>query len=118
MEQYIDIIMKQIVSIIVGGLCTYLAAQLKMKQAELKEKEKSARLGRQADRVILRNIIRQACKKSIKKGWVPLDEKSDILACYDTYEEIIKQEGITNGVIDDIIREYRMLPNAEPLPKE
>lgn len=114
MEDLLNQILRQFVSIAVGGLCAYLGAQLKMKQNELKEKEKSARLGRQADRVILRNIIRQAAKKSISKGYVPLDEKSDILACYDIYEEIIKQEGITNGVIDDIIREYRQLPHTAP----
>lgn len=65
---------------------------------------------KQAQASELRNTIRTSCKLHIKEGWIPLDEKQDIMSCYQAYEEIVT----SNGVIDDIVKQMRELPNEEP----
>lgn len=115
MEEYIKLFLTQLVIAAAGGVSTYFGMKLRAKQAELEAKEADAKLRRKIDRVVLRITIRQACKKHIKNGWVPLDDKGDILDGYESYEEAIAMDGLTNGVIDDCIKQLRALPNTPPL---
>lgn len=66
---------------------------------------------KEAESANLRNTIRHSCKNGIRDRWISLDEKQDILACYEAYERIVSN----NGVIDDIVIQMRELPNEKPL---
>ena len=66
---------------------------------------------KQAQASELRNTVRTSCKLHIKEGWIPLDEKQDIMSCYQAYEEIVT----SNGVIDDIVKQMRELANEDPV---
>lgn len=113
-----------LVGTLMGGIISLLLARwrernhLEREIAELKAsiksvnddiKEELAGL-KEAESAVLKNTIRYSCKNRIKDGWIPLDEKQDILDCYQAYERIVK----SNGVIDDAIKEMRSLPNHKP----
>lgn len=113
-----------LVGTLMGGIISLLLARwkernhLEREMGELKAsiksvnddiKEELAGL-KEAESAVLKNTIRYTCKNRIKDGWIPLDEKQDILDCYQAYERIVK----CNGVIDDAIKEMRSLPNQKP----
>lgn len=113
-----------LVGTLMGGIISLLLARwrernhLKREIAELKAsiksvnddiKEELAGL-KEAESAVLKNTIRYSCKNRIRDGWIPLDEKQDILDCYQAYERIVK----SNGVIDDAIKQMRSLPNRKP----
>ena len=113
-----------LVGTLMGGIISLLLARwrernhLEREIAELKAsiksvnddiKEELAGL-KEAESAVLKNTIRYSCKNRIKDGWIPLDEKQDILDCYQAYERIVK----SNGVIDDAIKQMRSLPNRKP----
>lgn len=113
-----------LVGTLMGGIISLLLARwrernhLEREIAELKAsiksvnddiKEELAGL-KEAESAVLKNTIRYSCKNRIRDGWIPLDEKQDILDCYQAYERIVK----SNGVIDDAIKEMRSLPNHKP----
>ena len=113
-----------LVGTLMGGIISLLLARwrernhLEREIAELKASIKSvnddikeALAGlKEADSAVLKNTIRYSCKNRIRDGWIPLDEKQDILVCYQAYERIVK----SNGVIDDAIKQMRNLPNRKP----
>ena len=113
-----------LVGTLMGGIISLLLARwrernhLEREIAELKAsiksvnddiKEELAGL-KEAESAVLKNTIRYSCKNRIIDGWIPLDEKQDILDCYQAYERIVK----SNGVIDDAIKQMRSLPNRKP----
>ena len=113
-----------LVGTLMGGIISLLLARwrernhLEREIAELKAsiksvnddiKEELAGL-KEAESAVLKNTIRYSCKNRIRDGWIPLDEKQDILDCYQAYERIVK----SNGVIDDAIKQMRSLPNRKP----
>ena len=113
-----------LVGTLMGGIISLLLARwrernhLEREIAELKAsiksvnddiKEELAGL-KEAESAVLKNTIRYSCKNRIRDGWIPLDEKQDILDCYQAYERIVK----SNGVIDDAIKQMRSLPNRRP----
>ena len=113
-----------LVGTLMGGIISLLLARwrernhLEREIAELKAsiksvndaiKEELAGL-KAAESAVLKNTIRYSCKNRIRDGWIPLDEKQDILDCYQAYERIVK----SNGVIDDAIKQMRSLPNRKP----
>ena len=112
-----------LVGTLMGGIISLLLARwrernhLEREIAELKAsiksvnddiKEELAGL-KEAESAVLKNTIRYSCKNRIRDGWIPLDEKQDILDCYQAYERIVK----SNGVIDDAIKEMRSVPNRK-----
>lgn len=113
-----------LVGTLMGGIISLLLARwrernhLEREIAELKASIKSVNDDikeelsglKEAESAVLKNTIRYSCKNRIKDGWIPLDEKQDILDCYQAYERIVK----SNGVIDDAIKEMRSLPNRKP----
>ena len=113
-----------LVGTLMGGIISLLLARWRERNhlvreiAELKAsiksvnddiKEELAGL-KEAESAVLKNTIRYSCKNRIRDGWIPLDEKQDILDCYQAYERIVK----SNGVIDDAIKQMRSLPNRKP----
>ena len=113
-----------LVGTLMGGIISLLLARwrernhLEREIAELKAsiksvnddiKEELAGL-KEAESAVLKNTIRYSCKNRMRDGWIPLDEKQDILDCYQAYERIVK----SNGVIDDAIKQMRSLPNRKP----
>lgn len=65
---------------------------------------------KKAESASLRHTIRKACKDSIHKGWIPLDEKEDVLNIVNSYESIVQ----VNSFIDDVVASMRELPNEKP----
>ena len=55
---------------------------------------------------LLRDRIIQAYNHYSDKGWIPIYAMESIEACYASYEELGE-----NGVIDNLMRQLRELPN-------
>ena len=99
MEIFLDKFLSQIVNALAGAIITLLWTMLRAKKREndaLKE-------GMQA---LLRDRIIQAYNHYSDKGWIPIYAMESIEACYKSYEELGE-----NGVIDNLMRQLRELPN-------
>ena len=99
MEIFLDKFLGQIFNALVGAIITLLWTMLRAKKREndaLKE-------GVQA---LLRDRIIQAYNHYSYKGWIPIYAMESIEACYKSYEELGE-----NGVIDNLMRQLRELPN-------
>ena len=99
MEIFLDKFLSQIVNALAGAIITLLWTMLRAKKREndaLKE-------GVQA---LLRDRIIQAYNHYSDKGWIPIYAMESIEACYKSYEELGE-----NGVIDNLMRQLRELPN-------
>lgn len=99
MEIFLDKLLGQIFNALAGAIITLLWTMLRAKKREndaLKE-------GMQA---LLRDRIIQAYNHYSDKGWIPIYAMESIEACYKSYEELGE-----NGVIDNLMRQLRELPN-------
>ena len=99
MEIFLDKFLGQIFNALAGAIITLLWTMLRAKKREndaLKE-------GVQA---LLRDRIIQAYNHYSDKGWIPIYAMESIEACYKSYEELGE-----NGVIDNLMRQLRELPN-------
>lgn len=99
MEIFLDKFLGQIFNALAGAIITLLWTMLRTKKREndaLKE-------GMQA---LLRDRIIQAYNHYSDKGWIPIYAMESIEACYKSYEELGE-----NGVIDNLMRQLRELPN-------
>ena len=99
MEIFLDKFLGQIFNALAGAVITLLWTMLRAKKREndaLKE-------GMQA---LLRDRIIQAYNHYSDKGWIPIYAMESIEACYKSYEELGE-----NGVIDNLMRQLRELPN-------
>ena len=99
MEIFLDKFLGQIFNALAGAIITLLWTMLRAKKREndaLKE-------GMQA---LLRDRIIQAYNYYSDKGWIPIYAMESIEACYKSYEELGE-----NGVIDNLMRQLRELPN-------
>ena len=99
MEDIVYKLLGQIVNALGGAIITLLWTMLRAKKREndaLKE-------GMQA---LLRDRIIQAYNHYSDKGWIPTYAMESIEACYASYEELGE-----NGVIDNLMRQLRELPN-------
>lgn len=99
MEIFLDKFLGQIFNAFAGAIITLLWTMLRAKKREndaLKE-------GMQA---LLRDRIIQAYNHYSDKGWIPIYAMESIEACYKSYEELGE-----NGVIDNLMRQLRELPN-------
>ena len=99
MEIFLDKFLGQIFNALAGAIITFLWTMLRAKKREndaLKE-------GMQA---LLRDRIIQAYNHYSDKGWIPIYAMESIEACYKSYEELGE-----NGVIDNLMRQLRELPN-------
>ena len=99
MEIFLDKFLGQIFNALAGAIITLLWTMLRAKKREndaLKE-------GMQA---WLRDRITQAYNHYSDKGWIPIYAMESIEACYKSYEELGE-----NGVIDNLMRQLRELPN-------
>lgn len=99
MEIFLDKFLGQIFNALAGAIITLMWTMLRAKKREndaLKE-------GMQA---LLRDRIIQAYNHYSDKGWIPIYAMESIEACYKSYEELGE-----NGVIDNLMRQLRELPN-------
>ena len=99
MEIFLDKFLGQIFNALAGAIITLLWTMFRAKKREndaLKE-------GVQA---LLRDRIIQAYNHYSDKGWIPIYAMESIEACYKSYEELGE-----NGVIDNLMRQLRELPN-------
>ena len=99
MEIFLNKFLGQIFNALAGAIITMLWTMLRAKKREndaLKE-------GMQA---LLRDRIIQAYNHYSDKGWIPIYAMESIEACYKSYEELGE-----NGVIDNLMRQLRELPN-------
>ena len=99
MEIFLDKFLGQTFNALAGAIITLLWTMLRAKKREndaLKE-------GMQA---LLRDRIIQAYNHYSDKGWIPIYAMESIEACYKSYEELGE-----NGVIDNLMRQLRELPN-------
>lgn len=99
MEDIVYKLLGQIVNALGGAIIAYLWAMLRSKKREndaLKE-------GVQA---LLRDRIIEIYYHYTEKGWMPLDVRNSLEACYKSYEALGE-----NGVIDDLVEQLRELPN-------
>ena len=101
MEIFLDKFLGQIFNALAGAIITLLWTMLRAKKREndaLKE-------GMQA---LLRDRIIQAYNHYSDKGWIPIYAMESIEACYKSYEELGQ-----NGVIDNLMKQLRALPNHD-----
>lgn len=101
MEIFLDKFLGQIFNALAGAIITLLWTMLRAKKREndaLKE-------GVQA---LLRDRIIQAYNHYSDKGWIPIYAMESIEACYKSYEELGQ-----NGVIDNLMKQLRALPNHD-----
>lgn len=99
MEDIFYKLLGQIVNALGGAIITLLWTMLRDKKREndaLKE-------GVQA---LLRDRIIEIYYHYTEKGWMPLDVRNSLEACYKSYEALGE-----NGVIDDLVEQLRELPN-------
>ena len=101
MEIFLDKFFGQIINALCGAVIAYLTAVIRQKN-----KENSAlKEGMQA---LLRDRIIQAYNHYSDKGWIPIYAMESVEACYKSYEELGQ-----NGVIDNLMKQLRALPNHE-----
>ncbi len=99
MDPVFEKIVGQLINALCGAVITLLWTMLRAKKREndaLKE-------GMQA---LLRDRIIQAYNHYSDKGWMPIYAMESIEACYRSYEELGE-----NGVIDNLMKQLRALPN-------
>lgn len=112
MDEWINLIAKQLVSVLVSGACAYLIAERKAMKAIEKRQEERAKLYSEAIVLIMRNTIQHVCKERIEQGWVDLDEQATIKDCHNVYEKIIHFEGMQNGKTENYMEKFEALPNS------
>ena len=99
MEIFLDKFLSQIVNALAGAIIAYLIAILRQKNKE----NNALKEGVQA---LLRDRIIEIYYHYTEKGWMPLDVRNSLEACYKSYEALGE-----NGVIDDLVEQLRELPN-------
>lgn len=99
MEIFLDKFLSQIVNALAGAIIAYLIAILRQKNKE----NNALKEGVQA---LLRDRIIEIYCHYTEKGWMPLDVRNSLEACYKSYEALGE-----NGVIDDLVEQLRELPN-------
>lgn len=89
----------QLINALGGAVIAYLWAVIRTKRKE----NDALKIGVQA---LLRDRIIQAYYYYADKGWMPIDARESVDACYKSYEALGE-----NGVIDDLMEQLRELPN-------
>ena len=101
MEIFLDKFLGQIINALAGAIIAYLIAVIRQKNKE----NNALKEGMQA---LLRDRIIQGYNHYSDKGWIPIYAMESIEACYKSYEELGQ-----NGVIDNLMKQLRALPNHE-----
>lgn len=99
MDPVFEKIVGQLINALCGAVITFLWTMLRAKKRE----NNALKEGMQA---LLRDRIIQAYNHYSDKGWMPIYAMESIEACYKSYEELGE-----NGVIDNLMRQLRELPN-------
>ena len=99
MDEIVGKLLGQLINAAGGAIIAYLLAVIKLK----KKKNEALKVGVQA---LLRDRIIEIYYHYTEKGWMPLDVRNSLEACYKSYEALGE-----NGVIDDLVEQLRELPN-------
>lgn len=99
MDEIVGKLLGQIINAAGGAIIAYLLAVVKLKKKE----NEALKVGVQA---LLRDRIIEIYYHYTEKGWMPLDVRNSLEACYKSYEALGE-----NGVIDDLVEQLRELPN-------
>ena len=99
MDEIVGKLLGQIINAAGGSIIAYLLAVVKLKKKE----NEALKVGVQA---LLRDRIIEIYYHYTEKGWMPLDVRNSLEACYKSYEALGE-----NGVIDDLVEQLRELPN-------
>lgn len=113
MEPIFEKIVGQLINALAGAIITYLVTVLRQKKQQIEEQRKENRALKEGIQALLRDRIIQAYNKYFESGWIPIYAMESIEACYASYEELGE-----NGVIDNLMRQLRGLPNHEPGDEE
>ena len=108
MDIFFDKFLSQIINALAGAIITYLVTVLRQKKQQIKEQRKENKALKEGIQALLRDRIIQAYNKYFENGWIPIYAMESIEACYSSYEELGE-----NGVIDNLMRQLRELPNHE-----
>lgn len=101
MDFVVEKILWQTINVFTGAVITCLWAKLR----QSKKENNALKAGVQA---LLRDRIIQAYNHYTEKGWMPIYARDSLNACYNSYEALGE-----NGVIDDLMKQLRALPNHE-----
>lgn len=99
MDEIVGKLLGQLINAAGGAIIAYLLAVIKLKKKE----NEALKVGVQA---LLRDRIIEIYYHYTEKGWMPLDVRNSLEACYKSYEALGE-----NGVIDDLVEQLRELPN-------
>ena len=99
MDEIVGKLLGQLINAAGGAIIAYLLAVIKLKKKE----NEALKVGVQA---LLRDRIIGIYYHYTEKGWMPLDVRNSLEACYKSYEALGE-----NGVIDDLVEQLRELPN-------
>lgn len=99
MDEIVGKLLGQLINAAGGAIIAYLLAVVKLKKKE----NEALKVGVQA---LLRDRIIEIYYHYTEKGWMPLDVRNSLEACYKSYEALGE-----NGVIDDLVEQLRELPN-------
>ena len=99
MDEIVGKLLGQLINAAGGAIIAYLLAVIKLKKKE----NEALQVGVQA---LLRARIIEIYYHYTEKGWMPLDVRNSLEACYKSYEALGE-----NGVIDDLVEQLRELPN-------
>lgn len=99
MDEIVGKLLGQLINAAGGAIIAYLIAVLRVKKKE----NEALKVGVQA---LLRDRIIEIYYHYTEKGWMPLDVRNSLEACYKSYEALGE-----NGVIDDLVEQLRELPN-------
>ena len=99
MDEIVGKLLGQLINAAGGAIIAYLLAVVKLKKKE----NEALNVGVQA---LLRDRIIEIYYHYTEKGWMPLDVRNSLEACYKSYEALGE-----NGVIDDLVEQLRELPN-------
>lgn len=99
MNNITEQLLGQLVNALGGAVIAYLWAVVRTRKRE----NDALKIGVQA---LLRDRIIQAYYYYTDKGWMPIDARESVDACYKSYEALGE-----NGVIDDLMEQLHALPN-------
>ena len=109
MDPVFEKILGQLINALAGAIITYLVTILRQKKQQIEEQRKENEALKAGVQALLRKDIVQAYNHYWEQQWIPIYAIESIEACYRSYEALGE-----NGVIDNLMRQLRELPNHGP----
>ena len=109
MDPVLEKLIGQLINALAGAIITYLVTMLRQKKQQIEEQRKENEALKAGVQALLRKDIVQAYNHYWEQQWIPIYAIESIEACYKSYEALGE-----NGVIDNLMRQLRELPNHGP----